>query len=82
MIVSGALGILFNPDMIYCEETSDGKYKIVAENENYTVILYENVSKTSVENIMRRITFQIECQVFKDEYWSNSKRKQRQLLQN
>ena len=82
MIVSGALGILFNPDMIYCEETSDGKYKIVAENENYTVILYENVSKTNIENIMRRITFQIECQVFKDEYWSNSKRKQRQLLQN
>lgn len=82
MIVSGALGILFNPDMIYCEETSDGKYKIVAENENYTVILYENVSKTNIENIMRRITFQIECQVFKDEYWSNSKRKQGQLLQN
>ena len=72
MIVSGALGILFNPDMIYCEETSDGKYKIVAENENYTVILYENVSKTNIENIMRRITFQIECQVLKDEDWSHS----------
>lgn len=72
MIVSGALGILFNPDMVYCEETSDGKYKIVAENENYTVILYENLSKTSVENIMKRITFQIECQVFKDEDWSYS----------
>lgn len=68
MIVSGALGILFNPDMIYCEETSDGKYKIVAENEGYTVTLYENLSKTCIENIMRRITFQIECQVFKDEY--------------
>ena len=67
MIVSGSLGILSNPDMIYCEETSDEKYKIVAENQNYTVILYENVSKTSVENIMRRLTFQIECQVFKDE---------------
>lgn len=67
MIVSGALGILFNPDMIFCEETSDGKYKVIAENEVYKVILYENLSKTSVENIMRRITFQIECQVFKDE---------------
>lgn len=67
MIVSGALGILFDPDMVYCEETSDGKYKIVAENENYTVILYENVSKANVENIMKRITFQIERQVFKDE---------------
>lgn len=67
MIVSGALGILFNPDMISCEETSDGKYKVIAENEVYKVILYENLSKTSVENIMRRITFQIECQVFKDE---------------
>ena len=67
MIVSGALGILFNPDMIYCEETSDGKYKVIAENEVYKVILYENLSKTSVENIMKRITFQIECQVFKDE---------------
>lgn len=67
MIVSGARGILFNPDMIFCEETSDGKYKIVAENEVYTVTLYENLSKTSIENIMRRLTFQIECQVFKDE---------------
>lgn len=67
MIVSGALGILFNPDMIFCEETSDGKYKVIAENEVYKVILYENLSKTSVENIMKRITFQIECQVFKDE---------------
>lgn len=67
MIVSGALGILSNPDMVYCEETSDGKYKIVAENENYTVILYENVLKANVGNIMRRLTFQIECQVFKDE---------------
>lgn len=67
MIVSGALGILFNPDMIFCEETSDGKYKVIAENEVYKVILYENLSKASVENIMRRITFQIECQVFKDE---------------
>ena len=67
MIVSGALGILFNPDMVFCEETSDGKYQIVAENENYTVRLYDNLSKASIENIMRRITFQIECQVFKDE---------------
>ena len=72
MIVSGALGILFNPDMIFCEETSDGKYKVIAENEVYKVILYENLSKASVENIMRRITFQIECQVFKDEDWSYS----------
>lgn len=68
MIVSGSLGILFNPDMIYCEETSSGKYKIVAENEGYTVTLYENLSKACIENIMRRITFQIECQVLKDEY--------------
>lgn len=72
MIVSGALGILFNPDMIYCEETSDGKYKVIAENEVYKVILYENLSKTNVENIMKRITFQIECQVFKNEDWSHS----------
>lgn len=67
MIVSGALGILFNPDTVYAIEKSKGKYEVIAENENYTVILYENVSKTSVENIMRRIAFQIECQVFKDE---------------
>lgn len=67
MIVSGALGILFNPDMIFCEGTPDGKYKVIAENKDYTVTLYENLSKASIENIMRRITFQIECQVFKDE---------------
>lgn len=67
MIVSGSLGILFNPDTVYAIEDSDGKYYVVAENENYKITLYENLSKTSVENIMRRITFQIECQVFKDE---------------
>lgn len=67
MIVSGSRGILFNPDMVYCEETSDGKYQIVAENKDYTITLYENVSKACVENIMARITFQIECQVLKDE---------------
>ena len=67
MIVSGSLGILFNPDTVYAIENADGKYDIVAENKDHTVALYENLSKTSVENIMRRITFQIECQVFKDE---------------
>lgn len=67
MIVSGSRGILFNPDTVYAIENSDGKYDIVAENKDHTVMLYENLSKTSVENIMRRITFQIECQVFKDE---------------
>ena len=67
MIVSGALGILLNPDAVYALENSDGKYDIIVENKDYTVTLYENLSKSSVENIMRRITFQIECQVFKDE---------------
>lgn len=67
MIVSGSLGILVNPGTIYAIESSDGKYDIIAENKDYTVILYENLSKASVENIMCRITFQIECQVFKDE---------------
>lgn len=68
MIVSGARGILFDPDMIYALESSDGIYDIVAENKEGAITLYENLPKTSVENIMRRITFQIECQVFKDEY--------------
>lgn len=67
MIVSGTLGILFNPDTVYAIENSDGKYDIIVENKDYTVTLYENLSKTNVENIMRRITFQIECQVLKDE---------------
>ena len=67
MIVSGTLGILFNPDMIYALESSNGEYDIIAENKEFSVTLYENLSKISVENIMRRITFQIECQVFKDE---------------
>ena len=67
MIVSGAFGILFNPDTVYAIKNSDGKYDIIVENKDYTVTLYENLSKTSVENIMRRLTFQIECQVFKDE---------------
>lgn len=72
MIVSGSRGILFNPEMISSEETSDGKYDVFAENKDYTVILYKNVSKANIENIMKRITFQIECQVFKDEDWSHS----------
>ena len=67
MIVSGARGILFNPDMVYTIEKSDGIYDIVAESNNKAITLYENVLKANVENIMKRITFQIECQVFKDE---------------
>ncbi|MDU5274428.1 MULTISPECIES: hypothetical protein [Peptoniphilus] len=67
MIVSGDLGILFNPDMVFCEETSKGKYKIVAENEVYTVTLYENLKKSEISRIMGRITFQIECQEIKEE---------------
>ena len=65
MIVSGPLGILFNPDTVYAIESSNGKYDVIAENENYTVTIYENLSKTSAETIMRRMTLQIECQVFK-----------------
>ena len=67
MIVSGARGILFNPDTVYAIDNSDGTYDIIAENKDYTITLYENVSKTCVENIMVRITFQIECQAMKDE---------------
>ena len=67
MIVSGALGILVNPGTVYAIENSDDKYDIIAENKDYTITLYENLSKTSVDNIMARITFQIECQVLKDE---------------
>lgn len=67
MIVSGARGILFDPDTVYAIDNSDGTYDILAENKENLIILYENVSKTCVENIMTRITFQIERQVFKDE---------------
>lgn len=67
MIVSGARGILFNPDTVYAIDNPDGTYDILAENKGGSITLYENVSKANVENIMKRITFQIECQVFKDE---------------
>ena len=67
MIVSGELGILFNPDMVYAIKNSDGKYNIVAENKEGAITIYENVLKANVEKIMKRITSQIECQVFKDE---------------
>lgn len=33
MIVSGARGILFNPDTVYAIENSDGKYDIIVENK-------------------------------------------------
>lgn len=68
MIVSGSRGILFNPDRVQAVKYPDyDNYDIIAENRDYSVTLYENVPKANVENIMRRITFQIECQVFKDE---------------
>lgn len=67
MIVSGAKGILFNPDMVYATDNSDGTYDILAENKENLIVLYENVLKTNVEKIMARITFQIECQEMKDE---------------
>lgn len=67
MIVSGARGIFFNPDMVYALNNPDGTCDIVAENKEGAITLYENVSKTCVENIMARITFQIECQAMKDE---------------
>lgn len=67
MIVSGALGILFDPDTVYATDNSDGTYDIVAENRDYSVTLYENVPKAKIENIMRKIAFQIKRQVLKDE---------------
>ena len=67
MIVSGSRGILFYPDRVQVVKTPDGEYDIIAENKDFSVILYENVSKANIEKIMKRIAFQIECQVFKDE---------------
>lgn len=67
MIVSGSLGILFNPDTVYAIEKNKGKYDIIAENECHKICLYRDLKESEVKNIMGRITFQIECQVFKDE---------------
>ena len=67
MIVSGSRGILFYPDRVQVVKTPDGEYDIIAENKDFSVILYENVSKANAEKIMKRIAFQIECQVLKDE---------------
>lgn len=67
MIVRGTRGILFNPDTVYAIEVSDGKYDIIAENKDYTVTIYENLSKTNTDKVMRVISYQIVCQVLKDE---------------
>ena len=67
MIVSGSRGILFYPDRVQVVKTPDGEYDIISENNDFSVILYENVSKANEEKIMKRIAFQIECQVLKDE---------------
>ena len=44
-----------------------GKYDIIAKNECNKICLYRDLKESEVKNIMGRITFQIECQVFKDE---------------
>ena len=68
MIVSRPRGILFYPDRILAaKEPYGGKYTIIAGNKDYSITLYENVLEANVEKIMKRIAFQIECQVFKDE---------------
>lgn len=67
MIVSGSLGILFNPDTVYAIEKSKGKYEVIAENEHHKICLYRDLEEFEVRNVMGRISFQIECQVFKDE---------------
>ena len=68
MIVSGSRGILFYPDRILAvKKPYGGKYDIIAGNKDYLITLYENVLEANVEKIIKRITFQIECQVFKDE---------------
>lgn len=68
MIVSGSLGILFNPDRILAVKNPyGGKYDIIAGNKDYLITLYENVLEANVEKIIKRIAFQIKCQVFKDE---------------
>ncbi len=68
MIVSGSRGILFYPVRVQAVKYPDyDGYDIIAENRDYSVTLYENVSKANIEKIMKRIAFQIECQVFKDE---------------
>ena len=67
MIVSGALGILFDPDTVYAVEKSKGKYEVIAENERHKICLYRDLEELEVRDVMGRITFQIECQVFKDE---------------
>lgn len=82
MIVSGARGILFNPDTVYAIESSDGKYDIIAENKDYTVTIYENLYKTNTDKVMRVISYQIVCQVLKDEDWSYSKWQLWKLLQD
>lgn len=68
MIVSGSRGILFYPDRILAvKNPCDDKYAIIAGNKDYSITLYENVLEANVEKIIKGITFQIECQVLKDE---------------
>lgn len=67
MIVSGKLGILFNPDTVYGMERSKGEYEVIAENEHHKICLYKDLEESEVENIMKRIIFQIECQEIKDD---------------
>lgn len=68
MIISGPRGILFYPDRVLAVKNPyGGKYDIIAGNKDYLITLYENVLEANIEKIMKRIAFQIECQVFKDE---------------
>lgn len=66
MIACGPSGILANPKIIFIEEI-DGFYYIKAENEEYSIFLYEKLNKLSARSFMGLIANKLERQVVRNE---------------
>lgn len=78
----GTYGIIKDPEVIYVKEVRKGIFDVKAGNDKYDVLLEKEVKESDLRKIMLRIDFSLQKQELQNEYWSNSKRKQRQLLQN
>lgn len=58
----GSLGILKNPDTIYADKNNQNNYDVYAENNNFRILLEEDIKKSDLKKIMLRIDFSLQKQ--------------------